>query len=37
MIKIDKENFEIESRKIHGNKYNYSKVEYINMTTQVWV
>ena len=37
MIKINKENFEIESRKIHGNKYNYSKVEYINMTTKVCI
>ena len=37
MIKISKENFEIESRKIHGNKYNYSKVEYINTTTKVCI
>lgn len=31
------ENFIQDARKIHGNKYNYSKVEYINSTTKITI
>ncbi len=31
------ENFITDSKKVHGNKYDYSKVEYINATTKVCI
>jgi hypothetical protein len=33
--KLDKKSFIEKSRKIHGNKYDYSKVEYINSETNI--
>jgi hypothetical protein len=35
IYKKTNENFIKEFRKVHGNKYNYSKVNYINNTTKV--
>ena len=32
-----KEQFIEEARKVHGNKYDYSKVEYVNSTTKVCI
>lgn len=34
---MDTETFVNRSRKTHGNKYNYSKTEYINRTTKVCI
>ncbi len=36
-IKIDKKQFIEEARKVHGNKYDYSKVEYVNTDTKVCI
>ena len=35
--KLTKETFTEKSRKIHGNKYDYSKVEYVNNHTKVYI
>lgn len=35
--RINQEEFIAEARKIHGNKYDYSKVEYKNKTTKVCI
>lgn len=35
--RMSKEEFEIKSRKVHGNKYEYSKVDYINNNTKVLI
>lgn len=35
--KLTIEEFISRARKIHGNKYNYSKVKYINRTTKVCI
>ena len=35
--RLSKEEFEIKSRKVHGNKYEYSKVDYINNNTKVLI
>lgn len=37
MKKSNKENFIDKAKKIHGNKYNYSKVEYIDSKTKVCI
>ena len=37
MKKYDKESFIEMAKKIHGNKYDYSKVEYINSQTKVCI
>ena len=37
MIKLTKENFILRAREIHGWKYDYSKVEYVNMSTKVCI
>lgn len=37
MGKYTKEDFIEASQKVHGNKYDYSKVEYVNSTTKVCV
>ena len=37
MKKIDKEEFVRRAREVHGNRYDYSKVEYVSMTTKVCV
>ena len=34
-VRLNKEEFIKRARKIHGNKYDYSKVEYVNMNTNV--
>ena len=34
-IKITNESFIIRAKSIHGNKYNYSKINYINITTPI--
>lgn len=36
-IKVTRESFIERSRNIHKNKYDYSKVEYINLTTKVYI
>ena len=35
--KLTKEDFIIKAREVHGNKYDYSKVEYINSITKVCI
>ena len=35
--KLTKEEFVLKARKIHGFKYNYSKVEYIDTKTKVCI
>ena len=35
IYKKTNENFIKEFRKVHGNKYNYSKINYINNTTNL--
>ena len=37
MIKLTRENFIERAKKIHGDKYNYSKVEYLNNSTKVCI
>jgi len=37
MKKLTKEEFIIKAIKIHGNKYDYSKVEYINLCTKITI
>ena len=34
-VKVTKETFVIKAKQIHGNKYDYSKVNYVNQTTKV--
>ena len=36
-LKSNKEEFIKKAKKIHGNKYDYSKIEYINNTTKVCI
>ena len=36
-IKMTKEDFVKKAKEIHGNKYNYSKVEYVNSKTKVCI
>ena len=36
-IKLTKEKFVEKANKVHGDKYNYSKVEYINSQTKVCI
>lgn len=35
--KYTKEKFIIESQKVHGNKYDYSKIEYVNNRTKICI
>lgn len=37
MKRLTQEEFLVKARKVHGNKYDYSKVEYINGTTKVCI
>lgn len=37
MRKLTTEDFIIRAKKVHGDKYNYDKVEYINSTTKVCI
>lgn len=37
MKRYTKENFIIKSRNVHGDKYDYNKVDYINSTTKVCI
>ena len=35
-VRLTTEEFIEKARKIHGDEYDYSKVEYINNHTKVW-
>ena len=35
--KITAEDFFRKAREVHGDKYNYSKVEFVNLTTKVCI
>ena len=37
MIKLTTENFIERANKIHGNKYDYSKVKYVNNSTKICI
>jgi len=37
MAKLTTEDFIKKARAVHGNKYDYSKVEYVNSTTKVCI